>query len=70
LFNLREGFTCLDDTLPPRFLSEPLTAGPAKGQVVPLDVMLKEYYLVRHWDQEGRPRPEKLAQLGLKETAD
>ncbi len=66
LFNLREGFTYKDDTLPPRLLSEALSAGPAKGQVVPLDTMVREYYLVRQWDAEGCPTPEKLASLGLR----
>lgn len=65
LFNLREGLTGEDDTLPPRLLKEPLPDGPAQGQVVPLEQMLKEYYLIRHWDGEGRPTQEKLAELGL-----
>jgi aldehyde:ferredoxin oxidoreductase len=34
LFNLREGLTKGDDTLPKRFLTEPLKDGPARGRVV------------------------------------
>ena len=65
LFNLRAGFTKQDDTLPPRLLNEPMKGGPHKGKVVQLDVMLPEYYELRGWDEEGIPRPEKLAELSL-----
>ena len=66
LFNLREGLTSKDDTLPERFLSEPVTDGPAKGRVVRLAPMLEEYYLARGWDQQtGEPMPERLKALGL-----
>jgi len=66
LFNLREGLTSKDDTLPERFLSEPVTDGPAKGRVVRLAPMLEEYYLARGWDkQTGEPMPERLKDLGL-----
>ena len=67
LFNAREGIGRRDDTLPKRFLAEPLpTAGPSAGSVVELDGMLDEYYRARGWDVEtGLPTPEKLAELGL-----
>jgi aldehyde:ferredoxin oxidoreductase len=67
LFNFREGLTGKDDTLPPRLLKEPMPAGPAKGQVVELDILLKDYYQTRDWDENGVPRPEKLKELGLEE---
>jgi len=67
LFNFREGITGRDDTLPPRLLKEPLPAGPAKGQVVELDVLLKDYYQARNWDENGVPRIEKLKELGLED---
>lgn len=66
LYNMAEGFTKSDDTLPPRLLKEPLPEGPAKGKVCELDVMLKEYYKVRGWDTNGVPTPEKLRALGLR----
>jgi len=66
---VREGISRKDDTLPERLLKQPLKEGPTKGVVVDLDTMLKEYYLVRHWDEEGRPTKEKLAQLGLEKYA-
>jgi aldehyde:ferredoxin oxidoreductase len=42
-FNRREGITPEDDTLPERFLSEPLEEGPTKGSVVEIDKMLDDY---------------------------
>ena len=55
-FNIREGFSREDDTLPPRFLNEPLPEGMAKGKKVEgLDIMLDEYYQIRGWDKEGNP---------------
>lgn len=65
LFNLKAGFTKKDDTLPERLLKEPLPSGPAKGKVVELDTMLKDYYQVRGWDELGVPTEEKLKELTL-----
>ncbi len=68
LFNVREGITREDDTLPPRFMEEPLPEGATKGQVVTkemLDEMLDEYYALRGWDKNGVPTEEKLKELGL-----
>ncbi len=67
LFNLREGFTRKDDTLPPRLLKEPMPEGPAKGHVVELEPLLEDYYRARHWDNHGVPTPELLERLGLVE---
>ncbi len=55
-FNYSTGFSSKDDTLPSRFLKEPMPDGPVKGSVVPLDVLLKDYYKVRKWDEKGNPR--------------
>lgn len=65
LYNLREGFTQQDDTLPPRLLQEAPTEGPSKGWVVQLEPMLKEYYRARGWDANGVPKKQKLQELGL-----
>jgi aldehyde:ferredoxin oxidoreductase len=65
LFNLKAGFTKKDDTLPARFLNEPIASGPSKGEVSELDRMLPKYYKLRGWDEEGRPTREKLEELGL-----
>jgi aldehyde:ferredoxin oxidoreductase len=70
LFNLKAGCGREDDTLPPRLLREPLTEGAPKGRVWEREPLLDEYYLVRGWDREGRPTPEKLRELGIElETA-
>jgi aldehyde:ferredoxin oxidoreductase len=65
LFNLAAGLTKADDTLPRRLLQEPHKRGPSAGVVVNLDAMLPVYYRERGWSEEGVPRPEKLAELGL-----
>jgi aldehyde:ferredoxin oxidoreductase len=65
LYNLREGFTYKDDTLPKRFMEEPLKSGAAKGRVVNLAPQKEEYYRYRGWDINGVPRKEKLKLLGL-----
>jgi len=68
LFNEREGKAKNSDYLPKRFTEEPLPSGPAKGQVVELDKMLKEYYEIRGW-VNGAPKKEKLKELGIEQFA-
>lgn len=63
LFNIEAGVE--KDTLPPRVLSEKLPSGPAEGKVNQLDTMLKEYYEVRGWDENGIPTEAKKQSLGL-----
>jgi len=65
LYNLREGFTHADDTLPKRMLAEPVPAGPSQGHTVRLEGMLEEYYQFRGWDEKGVPKGAKLRELGL-----
>jgi aldehyde:ferredoxin oxidoreductase len=70
LFIAREGITREDDTLPRRFLEEPLSeeSGSSAGSVLELEPMLDEYYRARGWDVEtGLPTQDKLAELGLDE---
>ena len=73
-FNVREGFTRADDTLPERLMTEPLKAGASKGQVISkedLDTMLDEYYSLRGWDvKTGTPTRAKLTDLRLAYVAD
>jgi aldehyde:ferredoxin oxidoreductase len=70
IYNIREGLTRADDTLPKRLLEDPLPDGPAKGQVVNLDPLLDAYYGYRGWDKNGVPTPEKLTELGLESFID
>ena len=67
-FNVREGITRKDDTLPWRVQHEPIPDGPSKGCYCPpeeLDRMLDEYYDLRGWTREGIPTAERLRALGL-----
>jgi aldehyde:ferredoxin oxidoreductase len=69
-FNVREGITRKDDTLPRRFTHEPMPSGPSKGQTVDLEPMLDEYYRLYGWDvATGIPTKETLKTLGLEEFA-
>lgn len=68
----RLGISRADDTLPDRFLHEPLPpeSGPSAGSVVELAPMLDEYYAARGWDQAtGLPTRQKLCALGLEDIA-
>jgi aldehyde:ferredoxin oxidoreductase len=69
VFNLREGFTAADDTLPRRFFT-PFLKGQAR-RTVPLDEAAFEeatrtYYRMMGWDQEaGLPALETLEELDI-----
>lgn len=65
LWNLKVGLTKADDTLPPRFLEEPIAAGASKGQIVHLDITLPEYYKLRGWSESSIPTEAKLKELNL-----
>ncbi len=73
-FNVREGFTRADDTLPERLMTEPLEKGASKGHRISRDdlkIMLDEYYTARGWDLEsGIPTRQKLVDLRLEYAAD
>lgn len=65
---VREGIRREHDTLPVRFLTEPLPpeCGPSAGSVVEIEPMLDEYYAARGWNvASGVPTREKLRELGL-----
>ena len=68
-FNIREGFSRKDDTLPKRMYTEPLQGGMRDGEIIRKpDVIIDEYYGARGWDSNGIPTKETLARLGLKEV--
>ena len=73
-FAVREGLRRKDDTLPRRFLTEPIPDGPSKGMVITeemLEIMKDEYYGVRGWDgSTGIPTPERLLSLDLPDIAE
>ncbi len=68
LFNIREGFTAADDTLPGRMF-EPFEKGPLKGvsvDRVQFEAAKKLYYEMAGWDSAtGVPTRGKLAELDL-----
>ena len=65
LYNLEAGIDPKEDTLPKRFVEDPLPDGPQKGATVRLDVLIPEYYKVRGWDENGKPTEDKKQELGL-----
>ncbi len=67
LFNIRNGWTRDHDTLSPR-LAAPSPDGPNQGTAIgPVyDEMVDQHYAQSGWDIEGRPLPETLKRLGLK----
>jgi aldehyde:ferredoxin oxidoreductase len=54
-FNLREGITAKDDTLPKRFFDEPLGKDGKTIRREDLQKMLQDYYALRGWSPEGVP---------------
>ncbi|MEM0020715.1 MAG: aldehyde ferredoxin oxidoreductase family protein [Fervidicoccaceae archaeon] len=68
---VREGIRRKDDSLPSRFLKEPMKVGKSKGQVIELERMLDEYYAARNWDvNTGIPRESTLLRLGLADVVE
>lgn len=70
LFNIREGWTPAEDTLPRRMLTEGLPAGLGPGAELPaerLHNMVAAYYRERGWTVDGRVQPANIAALGLEE---
>ena len=72
-FNVREGMTRNDDTIPLRF-EKPLDIGPTKGLTLKLDDlnrMLDYYYELRGWNiKTGVPMREKLKEICLEFVID
>jgi aldehyde:ferredoxin oxidoreductase len=67
-FNIREGWTPEDDTLPARFLDEPLADGASAGARLPgerLREMVRSYNLARGWTEQGYLPEAVLRDLGV-----
>ena len=67
IYNLREGLTQADDTLPSRILHEPTFPGQTSGH--PLDALLPRYYTLRGWDAQGVPTAKTLDKLQIRHSA-
>jgi len=69
LYNVREGLSRKDDSLPVKVMTVPIPDETvSKGSHVTqaeLDLMLDDYYATRGWTKEGVPTTEKLRQLQL-----
>ena len=67
-FNVREGFTKEDDTLPKRFFEE-LKGGPFEGQKIPKEDFERArdtFYSMMGWDTKtGIPQRAKLEELDI-----
>jgi aldehyde:ferredoxin oxidoreductase len=66
LFNLKHGASAADDRLPDMFFDKDYNAGeqPSKPHAW-MEPMIRKFYDVMGWDEQGHPTPEKLAELGL-----
>jgi len=64
LFNLRQGLSRRDDSLPER-LKEPREDTGWKIDEVDFRTMLDEYYRLRGWDEEGKPTSKTLERLQI-----
>ena len=70
LFNLREGWSPGEDTLPKRFLSEGLPEGTAPGAMLPrerLQSMIQCYYAARGYDANGNVPASLIQELSLQD---
>ena len=56
LYNIRQGWTPAEDTLPSRFFSEAIPTGASKGAILSarkLNAMIRSYNLARGWSDDG-----------------
>jgi aldehyde:ferredoxin oxidoreductase len=65
LYNVKNGFSRKDDTLPKRFIEEEMPEGESKGETVDLEFLLDEFYEVMNWTKDGIPTEEKLKELEI-----
>ena len=70
-FNIREGWTREDDTLPQRVFDEALPTGVAQGVGLSrddLDMMIDGYYRARGWNADGTIPDDTLRELGIEDV--
>jgi aldehyde:ferredoxin oxidoreductase len=71
VYNNREGLGPADDRLPDRFHDEAIASGPKQGQVLDREqfqAMIRFYYEMMGWDEQGQPRPATLYDYSLEWT--
>ncbi len=64
MFNMREGFSSVDDILPGRIMEELVINQDVKFKDK-LTSMTDEYYQIRRYDRQGKPSKKLLQRLGL-----
>ena len=68
---LKKGISAKDDTLPARDFEDPVPEGETKGAILDGEkfaALLRAYYELRGWDDNGLPTSQKLMELGLNEA--
>jgi len=65
MFNVKNGITRKDETMPERIMKENLEKDEAHIGEERFEKMLDEYYELRGWDANGIPTKEKLKELNL-----
>jgi aldehyde:ferredoxin oxidoreductase len=67
-YNVRNGRTSKEDTLPARFFDEESLSGFMKGKKLERDYfksIIDEYYQIRDWDKDGKPNEQTLKEFEL-----
>ena len=68
VYNLREGITSSEDTLPARFFDEAVASGPRKGDRLDrtqFQAAIGTYYALMGWNEKGIPTDAALLQHGI-----
>ena len=70
-FNVKHGLTPMSDfQLPARAAGDPpLEVGPLKGVRLPMQELNRNFAKAMGWDENGKPRKERLIELGLSDLA-
>jgi len=71
LLNVRLGLSGADDRLPRRFTEERVVLESGESKGLPLETlnsMLKRYYMLRGWDENGVPLESTTRRLNVDET--
>jgi aldehyde:ferredoxin oxidoreductase len=66
LFNIRQGWTPAEDTLPDRFFAQPLADGPRAGSTLSRDRfhrLINAYNQARGWSSDGWPTDSQVSAL-------
>ena len=66
IFNMKQGMTKADDTLPRRYFDDPAPLKIAKGHHIDrkeFAKVLDRYYKLHNWDNDGKLRPQRVKEL-------